>query len=178
MAENIAYGTSNAATIFGMWMASSGHRTNILMAGYKVIGIGQHSAAWTTDFGFLDDSGAPPPSATTAAATPVTSTPAPPTRTAVPATPTPIPAPRVLSGVSIPLSAGMNLVTYAGENQPVTAALFSLGESVVAAYAWDPVSLRWDRYAPGRPGYVNSFTSFQPGRVYYLELQATAIWSY
>lgn len=68
-AENIAYGSTDALTIFNMWMASSGHRANILMASYVVIGIGQHGTAWTTDFGYIDDSGAsasaPPPATAT-----------------------------------------------------------------------------------------------------------------
>jgi uncharacterized protein YkwD len=71
-AENIAYGSTDPLTIFNMWMASSGHRANILMASYVVIGIGQHGTAWTTDFGYIDDSGAtapPPATATQPAAT-------------------------------------------------------------------------------------------------------------
>lgn len=187
MAENIAYGSSSAQTIFGMWMNSSGHRANILMSYYTVIGIGQHSSAWTTDFGYYDDSGAPalPPPATNTgvAAAPAANTPIPATATPVPATPTPLPptatpVPRIISGISLPLSAGMNLVTYAGEYQPVAAALFSLGGNVSAAYEWDPVNLRWEKYAPGRPGYVNSFAAFRPGGVYYIELQSAATWTY
>lgn len=78
-AENIAYGSSDPQTSFNMWMASSGHKANILMASYKVIGIGQHGTAWTTDFGYIDDSGAtaPPPATPTPPASPVTNTPLP-----------------------------------------------------------------------------------------------------
>ena len=154
MAENVAYGTSNPSAILGMWMKSPGHRANILMASYKVIGIGQHNSAWTADFGNLDDSGATPPP------------------------PTPTPLPRVISGISVSLSAGLNLVTYGGEYQPVAAALFSLGGNVVAAYEWDSQALRWEKYAPGSPGYVNTFSAFTPGGVYYLELKSGGTWAY
>jgi uncharacterized protein YkwD len=65
--ENLAMGYGTPADIFALWMGSPGHRANILLAGYTVVGIGQHGTAWTTDFGYTDDSGvvAPPPSTTT-----------------------------------------------------------------------------------------------------------------
>ncbi|MEP7215228.1 MAG: CAP domain-containing protein [Anaerolineaceae bacterium] len=193
-AENIAYGSTSPDVIFGMWMGSSGHKANILTASYKVIGIGQHGSAWTTDFGFLDDSGsvtpatntptsAPPATSTGAAAAP-TSTAIPaststPTRTpAAPATPAPTSAPRVLSGVSMVLSAGINLVTYAGEPQLVSAGLQGLQDYVLAVYQWDASRGVWERYIPGGPGYVNSFSSLEAGRVYYIQVIADVIWTY
>jgi uncharacterized protein YkwD len=62
-AENISWGTGSRGEpdyTFQSWMASSGHRANILNSRYKEIGIGQaygtyktHSNArmWTVDFG-------------------------------------------------------------------------------------------------------------------------------
>ena len=75
--ENIAYGyggndPAGAQATFTAWMNSPGHKANILLAGYKVIGIGAHGTAWTTDFGYTDDSGSvapPPPPAPTATPT-------------------------------------------------------------------------------------------------------------
>jgi uncharacterized protein YkwD len=92
-AENIAYGSSDPGTIFNLWMQSSGHRQNILTAGYRVIGIGLHGNAWTTDFGFTDDSGvtAPPPVATTPPPTAAASTTAFPTAATAQPTATPSP---------------------------------------------------------------------------------------
>lgn len=187
-AENIAYGSTSAETIFGMWMGSPGHKANILTTSYKVIGIGQHGSAWTTDFGYLDDSGdtAPPPPATstpirtvtaTSAASTATQPPAATPTTAV-ATPTAATTPRVLSGISLGLSAGVNLVTYAGETQPVSTALRSLQGYVEAVYQWDAAQGVWEKYAPGRPGYVNSFANLQAGRVYYIQVSADVTWAY
>ena len=72
----------------------------------------------------------------------------------------------------------MNLVTYSGPGQPVMAALASIRGAVVSVYAWDPASGRWAKYAPGLPAYVDSFTTLQPGRVYYLQLSQPAFWTY
>ena len=199
-AENIAYGSTSPDVIFGMWMGSSGHKANILMASYKVIGIGQHGSAWTTDFGYFDDSGSvsPPPATNTPINTPTTpaataGSAATPTSTAIPAaTSTPTQAPsspatpsaaptsvvRVLSGVSLRLSAGINLVTYAGESQPVSAGLQSLRGYVLAVYQWDASSNVWERYIPGGPGYVNSFSSLEAGQVYYIQVSADVTWAY
>ena len=167
-AENIAYGYTSPDAIFGMWMGSSGHKANILMASYKVIGIGQHGSAWTTDFGYQDDSGAFSPVSTST-----------PTRTPS-ATPSPAPtsAPRVLSGISMGLSAGINLVTYAGERQPVSAGLQTLQGYLLAVYQWDAARVVWERYIPGGPGYVNSFSSLEAGRVYYIQVSEDVIWAY
>ncbi len=184
-AENIAYGSTGADVIFGMWMGSAGHKQNILMPGYKVIGIGEHGSAWTTDFGFLDDSGSssPPPSTSTSTPTkppPPTATPTIPataTRTASP-TPSPTAMPRALAGISVGLSRGMNLVTYAGETQPVSAALHSLQGSVEAVYQWDAGTGVWEKFAPNVPGYVNSFVNLQTGNVYYIQVSLDATWAY
>ncbi|MEA2194569.1 MAG: hypothetical protein QOG42_1003 [Solirubrobacteraceae bacterium] len=60
--ENIAAGSSTAASTFEQWRTSSAHNANMLNASYTVIGIGRaYSAAstykwyWTTDFGGYAD---------------------------------------------------------------------------------------------------------------------------
>ncbi|QHY98422.1 Cysteine-rich secretory protein family protein [Streptomyces sp. S4.7] len=54
--ENIARGQADAQAVMASWMASEGHRENILNCDYKTIGIGTHLAGggpwWTQDFGF------------------------------------------------------------------------------------------------------------------------------
>ncbi|MFF0750267.1 CAP domain-containing protein [Streptomyces sp. NPDC004267] len=54
-AENIARGQVDAAAVMRSWMASDGHRANILNCDYTVIGVGVHFGAggpwWTQDFG-------------------------------------------------------------------------------------------------------------------------------
>ncbi|MEV7504099.1 CAP domain-containing protein [Streptomyces sp. NPDC093018] len=51
--ENVAYGYSTAAEVMAGWMASPGHRANILNCGYQEIGVGlaQPGSYWTQDFG-------------------------------------------------------------------------------------------------------------------------------
>ena len=178
-AENIAWGFPGVQATFDAWMSSSGHKANILNANYVAIGLGEHGSSWTTDFGLRDDSGATaPPAASTAP--PVTT--APPTNTPLPAsTPLPTAAPSQVapsSGISVELAAGDNIVTFGGPRQPVATALTSIRSSVVEVDAWDSATASWLRYAPTGPGYVNSFTSFEPGRVYYLRMSAAASWSY
>ncbi|MFD7975889.1 CAP domain-containing protein [Streptomyces sp. NPDC059071] len=54
--ENIARGQVDAAAVMKSWMASDGHRANILNCDYKTLGVGVHFADggpwWTQDFGF------------------------------------------------------------------------------------------------------------------------------
>ncbi len=50
VAENIAWGYSTSGGIIGAWMASAGHRGNIL-GNYKDIGCSYVAPYWTCDFG-------------------------------------------------------------------------------------------------------------------------------
>lgn len=45
--ENIAYGTSNATTVLGLWLDSPGHRANIENCGYTHHGVGLAAGYWT-----------------------------------------------------------------------------------------------------------------------------------
>jgi uncharacterized protein YkwD len=54
--ENIAAGYPTAAAVMAGWMASPGHRANILDCGFRAIGVGlahasDGTAYWTQDFG-------------------------------------------------------------------------------------------------------------------------------
>ena len=178
-AEDIAYGASDAATIFRLWMDSAGHRANILDRKAVVAGIGEHTGHWTADFGYVDDSGAPPaPPPPAATATP-TNTPRPTNIPAPTATPTQPPAPPLPpAGVTLQLFSGMNLVTYIGPDQPVGDATASIRGQLLAVYAWDPVGAHWDRFAPGIPAYAATILTLHGGQVYYLEVASPAIWGY
>jgi uncharacterized protein YkwD len=178
--EDIAWGYSDAAMLFHDWMNSDGHRANILDRKAIVAGIGEHGGRWTADFGYVDDSGAPPPppqasTAPSATATP-TNTPRA-TNTPVP-TPTPTQPPLPPAGVTLGLSAGMNLITYAGPDQPVGDATASIRGQLLGVYAWNPVSGQWDRFAPGIPAYAATINLLHNGQVYYVEISAAAIWMY
>ena len=48
-AENIAYGQRSAQEVFDAWMASSGHRENIMNPAYKTFG----AAVFVTDSGYM-----------------------------------------------------------------------------------------------------------------------------
>jgi uncharacterized protein YkwD len=165
--ENIAYGYSSAGATLAAWMSSTGHRANILNPVYRVIGIGQHGSAWTTDFGFVDDSNAAPPAPPTATRTPTT----------VPPSPTPQPV-YTAAGIRMDLAAGISLVTYAGVERPASLALASLAGGLIAVYEWNAATGRWEKYIPGRPAYVSTFTTLKPGHVYSLELAAPGTWVY
>ncbi|GGL17268.1 hypothetical protein GCM10010094_92710 [Streptomyces flaveus] len=51
--ENVAYGYSTPGQVMAGWMASAGHKRNILDCGFKEIGVGvaQPGNYWTQDFG-------------------------------------------------------------------------------------------------------------------------------
>ncbi|MGH3696656.1 MAG: CAP domain-containing protein [Pseudonocardiaceae bacterium] len=53
-AENIAFGQPTAASVVAAWMASSGHRRNIMNCAYTAIGVGFDARGnyWTQNFGF------------------------------------------------------------------------------------------------------------------------------
>lgn len=46
-AENIAYGQSTGDDVFAQWMASRGHRGNMLSCQYTRQGVGRHGTHWT-----------------------------------------------------------------------------------------------------------------------------------
>jgi uncharacterized protein YkwD len=52
--ENIAYGYSTPAGVMKAWMASDGHRKNIVNCKFKVIGVGWAAGGnyWVQDFGY------------------------------------------------------------------------------------------------------------------------------
>ncbi len=175
--ENIAYGYPSVAATVDAWMGSPGHRANMLNPVYRVIGIGQHGSAWTTDFGFVDDSTGAPPAPPTATRT-TTTVPPTPTKTLA-RTPTPTPEPVFpAAGVRMDLAAGVSLVTYAGVERSAALALASLGGTVKAVYEWNAVNARWEKYVPGAPAYVSTFATMKPGHVYSIELAVSGTWVY
>ena len=55
--ENLARGYYDAGSVVSAWMASPGHRANILNAGYTTVGIAVHQAQdgtwyWAEEFGY------------------------------------------------------------------------------------------------------------------------------
>ena len=150
-AENIAYGYASAQATFDAWMASPGHRQNILMSYYTTIGVGRVGDRWTVDYGIVDDGGAPAASA-----------PAPAPAAAAPAAPPPPPPPP--PGIQLP--AGTSLVTYGGSGG-WTADLFAeVADRLLFVYRYDPARGEWLRYHPGAESWVNSLAWMEPGAYY------------
>lgn len=88
--ENIAYGQQTPQEVVQDWMASSGHRANILNKAFVVAGVGQSGNRWTMNFGSYDDSGGASPPLPTATTT-KTGTPTPTATPTPPRTPTDTP---------------------------------------------------------------------------------------
>jgi len=169
-AENIAYGFADAAATFDVWMKSPGHKANILMSYYTMIGIGRDGDRWTVDFGLHDDSGS-----TAAFQAPALAPPSP-TPTATPFVPTPVPpTPTPVVGTWL-TSRGATLVTYEGPSMPVAEAVAALGDNLRFVYAFDADSGTWQRYAPGRPRYVNSLVYMNSGEEYFIGVHDGALW--
>lgn len=189
-AENIGWGFSTAQAMFDGFMASPGHRANILDPTVVVAGVGLvyqgGIPCWTVDFGQVDDSGSggtpstptPTTSATgssTASATTTSTTTATPTPTH---TPSPTPTPSSTPTHSVTLSAGTNLVTFEGPTTNVGAATGGLGSNLIAVYGWDASSQTWTTFVVGGPGYVQSLHSLESGKAYYLIMRTGGAWQY
>lgn len=175
MGENIAYGFPSAQTVFSAWMGSAGHKSNMLNGIWQFAGIGEYQGRWTLDLGTVNDTVGPSATAATPTqSTPNTSTPTPrPTATATATAP-----PATAAGVQQNLSAGFNLVTFAGPAQAPGTAARSLGPALIAVYEWDAASGRWLRYIANAPTYVNSLPNLRPGTAYFVVLSMGAMWTY
>ena len=163
-AENIAYGWGSARATFDAWMASSGHRANILMSYYVTVGIGEHDDRWTANFGIFNDGAAavPAPAATVAPAAPVSQ--------AKPAIPQP---PKAMK-----LGAGATRVVYAGPGGWSEDIFGSLGSSLEFVYTWDGAHGCWLRYVPGEPSYVNSLAWIEPGVEVIVGVTSAGTWEW
>lgn len=56
LGENVAYGYTSVEAVMSGWMASPGHKANLLNTAYTHVGVGRASASngvdyWTQDFG-------------------------------------------------------------------------------------------------------------------------------
>jgi uncharacterized protein YkwD len=162
-AENIAYGWGSVTATFNAWMASSGHRANILMSYYVTIGLGEHNDRWTTNFGIYNDNAAAPAPAPVPAA-PVHSKPAP-----VAAPPPPS---------ELALATGTTRVTYDGPAGWSSDVFASLGSALDFVYTWDAANQRWLRYVPGQAPYVNSLAWLEPGVEIVIGVNAAGTWDY
>jgi hypothetical protein len=69
----------------------------------------------------------------------------------------------------VPLQRGWNLVVYSGEPIKVGEAFNGHEANIGTIYAWNPEKGAWDRHYMSGPAYVNSFSQFQAGTVYWVE---------
>lgn len=49
--ENVAFGSTDAASLFDQWYGSSAHRANMLSNHFQFIGVSGNRGYWTADFG-------------------------------------------------------------------------------------------------------------------------------
>ncbi len=114
-----------------------------------------------------------PPASTPAGqptSTPTTS----PTRTpTATATPPKTPSPSSTPVDTLPLQPGANLMTWPGDDTPMSEALKG-STGIAAVYSWDAASGRWLRYIPGLPDFVNNLKKVERGRAYWFLAKGTA----
>lgn len=75
----------------------------------------------------------------------------------------------------VPLSAGMNLVTWTPAARGLDEAVAGL-DGLVAVYAYDATTQRFITNRPGVPHAVNSLRRLQPGDTIWVEMRAAAEW--
>lgn len=68
------------------------------------------------------------------------------------------------------LESGWNLVST-GRHGTIRAALAGNEDKVVAIYTWNSIAGRWDLFAPGGPGFLNTFDSFRAGGAYWVQVK-------
>ncbi|MGD9935360.1 MAG: hypothetical protein AB7T37_16820, partial [Dehalococcoidia bacterium] len=66
------------------------------------------------------------------------------------------------------LSPGWNLISVGGDGISVSEALGPNANLVNAIFAWDETTETWDRYVPNAPDGVNTITTLEAGRVYWV----------
>lgn len=116
--------------------------------------------------------------ASTPAAQPTNTPTTAPTRTptqppAATATPPNTPSPSNTPVDTLPLQPGANLMTWPGNDAPVSEALKG-STGIAAVYSWDAASGQWLRFIPGLPGFVNNLQKVERGRAYWFLAKGTA----
>lgn len=69
---------------------------------------------------------------------------------------------------------GWNNVAYMGPARPPSEALSPIHGKYESVYRWDAVNKRFDIYAPGLPGFVNSIAELRPGDTVWINVTAQA----
>lgn len=184
-AEDIGWGFGTAQAMFDAFMNSPGHRANILDPTSVVAGVAliyqSGTPCWTVDFGQVDDTGSGGTSTATPTSTANSSPTVTQTATASPtetATPSPTPTRTSTPTHSVPLNAGINLVTFQGPSQSVESATGSLGSDLIAVYSWDAATQTWQVYITGGPAYVQRLHSLEAGTAYYFIMRTGGAWQY
>jgi uncharacterized protein YkwD len=147
--ENLAAGTvhDHAKDAFEILKNSPAHNANMLIDYYVQVGIARvhnpnsrYKWYWVQEFGTVDDG----------------------TTMALPGEAS------AQSAGKVSLPAGTHLVTWSAPTMSPALALASIHGEVSWVYAWDSDSGDWLRYSPSAPAYVNSLTTLETGRTYWL----------
>ena len=84
--------------------------------------------------------------------------------------------PMTVAPRSVELGAGYNLVAWTGDARAVSEAADGLGDALVAIYAFDAASQRFQTYRPGSPSFLNELEAISPGQAVWVEVSAPAVW--
>ncbi len=76
----------------------------------------------------------------------------------------------------VALEAGFNLVTWSLGEAPVGEALASMGDAVVAAYAWDPIAGTFLIYRSEGPAFINTLMTLAPGQALWVQMARDGVW--
>jgi uncharacterized protein YkwD len=163
--ENLAAGKTweTAARAMRAWQESPDHNRNMLHALYVQVGVARvytegsrYGWYWATTFGTVDDGTNMLPQAAAPAAT------AQPAETA--------------AAVEFEVRAGANLVAWPGATFAARNA-FTGFPGFTAVYAYDAATGEWLRFVPGAPDYVNTLSTLENGRAYWMMASRPGVWS-
>ncbi len=84
--------------------------------------------------------------------------------------------PMTVAPRSVELGAGYNLVAWSGDARSVAEATGGLGDALLAIYAFDAASQRFESYRPGSPSFLNELEAISPGQAVWVEVSAPAVW--
>jgi hypothetical protein len=181
--ENLAAGTnySSAQTALSAWINSPSHRSVMLTAEFKVIGIARvyregstYGWYWVTDFGYGGAAAAapapPPPPGPAPAIAPAprpgaaaAAAPAPARAPVAPETPAAPPPP-----ASVALNAGLTLVDWAGGYRAPEEVFGPDASWIGMVYVFDQGTQTWLRWGPGLASNMQTLTELRTGVQYWV----------
>ena len=78
------------------------------------------------------------------------------------------------TGASITLYQGFNEIVWTEPEADLAATLSPVAGDFTAVFRWDNARQRWDAFSPRLPSALQGFTTFEPGRAYWIAMDAPA----